>query len=159
MGAGAAEGAIDAANILKPPLARGELQCIGATTLDEFRKYIEKDAALERRFQPVMVDEPTVDEAVAILFGIRSRYEEHHRVTISDEAVHAAVDLSVRYVADRALPDKAIDLIDEAGSRVRLRSSSAPPRDQGRPGRARGRHPPEGRGDRRPGLRGRGAPA
>jgi ATP-dependent Clp protease ATP-binding subunit ClpC len=127
VGAGAAEGAIDAANILKPPLARGELQCIGATTLDEFRKYIEKDAALERRFQPVIVEEPTVDEAVDILFGIRSRYEEHHHVKISDEAVHAAVDLSVRYVADRALPDKAIDLIDEAGSRVRLRRSSAPP--------------------------------
>src|ERR687892_236494 len=126
VGAGAAEGAIDAANILKPPLSRGELQCIGATTLDEYRKYIEKDAALERRFQPVMVDEPTVDEAVAILFGIRERFEEHHRVKISDEAVHAAVDLSVRYVADRALPDKAIDLIDEAGSRVRLRSASAP---------------------------------
>jgi ATP-dependent Clp protease ATP-binding subunit ClpC len=127
VGAGAAEGAIDAANILKPPLSRGELQCIGATTLDEYRKYIEKDAALERRFQPVMVEEPTVDEAVAILFGIRSRYEEHHHVTISDEAVHAAVDLSVRYVADRALPDKAIDLMDEAGSRVRLRQSKAPP--------------------------------
>src|ERR671918_769514 len=127
VGAGAAEGAIDAANILKPPLSRGELQCIGATTLDEYRKYIEKDAALERRFQPVMVEEPTVDEAVAILFGIRERYEEHHRVKITDAAVHAAVDLSVRYVADRALPDKAIDLIDEAGSRVRLRSASAPP--------------------------------
>ena len=127
VGAGAAEGAIDAANILKPPLARGELQCIGATTLDEYRKYIEKDAALERRFQPVMVDEPTVDQAVDILFGIRERYEEHHHVKISDEAVRAAVDLSVRYVADRALPDKAIDLVDEAGSRVRLRSSSAPP--------------------------------
>jgi ATP-dependent Clp protease ATP-binding subunit ClpC len=127
VGAGAAEGAIDAANILKPPLARGELQCIGATTLDEYRKYIEKDAALERRFQPVMVEEPTVDEAVAILFGIRSRYEDHHKVKISDEAVHAAVDLSVRYVADRSLPDKAIDLIDEAGSRVRLRKASAPP--------------------------------
>ena len=127
VGAGAAEGAIDAANILKPPLARGELQCIGATTLDEYRKYIEKDAALERRFQPVMVEEPTMDEAVEILYGIRSRYAEHHHVEISDEAVHAAVDLSVRYVADRALPDKAIDLIDEAGSRVRLRRSSAPP--------------------------------
>ena len=126
VGAGAAEGAIDAANILKPPLARGELQCIGATTLDEYRKYIEKDSALERRFQPVMIDEPTVDQAVDILFGIRERFEEHHKVKISDEAVHAAVDLSVRYVADRALPDKAIDLIDEAGSRVRLRSSSAP---------------------------------
>jgi ATP-dependent Clp protease ATP-binding subunit ClpC len=127
VGAGAAEGAIDAANILKPPLARGELQCIGATTLDEYRKYIEKDAALERRFQPVMVEEPTVDEAIAILFGIRSRYEDHHHVKVSDEAVHAAVDLSVRYIADRALPDKAIDLMDEAGSRVRLRKSSAPP--------------------------------
>jgi ATP-dependent Clp protease ATP-binding subunit ClpC len=127
VGAGAAEGAIDAANILKPPLSRGELQCIGATTLDEYRKYIEKDAALERRFQPVMVEEPTVDEAIDILFGIRSRYEDHHRVKISDEAIRSAVDLSVRYVADRALPDKAIDLIDEAGSRVRLRASSAPP--------------------------------
>jgi ATP-dependent Clp protease ATP-binding subunit ClpC len=127
VGAGAAEGAIDAANILKPPLARGELQCIGATTLDEYRKYIEKDAALERRFQPVMVEEPTVDEAIDILFGIRSRYEDHHKVKILDEAVRAAVDLSVRYVADRALPDKAIDLIDEAGSRVRLRKASAPP--------------------------------
>ena len=127
VGAGAAEGAIDAANILKPPLARGELQCIGATTLDEFRKYIEKDAALERRFQPVMVEEPTMDEAVDILLGIRERYEEHHKVKISDEAVRAAVDLSVRYVADRALPDKAIDLIDEAGSRLRIRRMSAPP--------------------------------
>jgi ATP-dependent Clp protease ATP-binding subunit ClpC len=126
VGAGAAEGAIDAANILKPPLSRGELQCIGATTLDEYRKYIEKDAALERRFQPVMVDEPTVDQAIDILFGIRERYEEHHHVKISDEALRAAVDLSVRYVADRALPDKAIDLVDEAGSRVRLRSASAP---------------------------------
>ncbi len=127
VGAGAAEGAIDAANILKPPLSRGELQCIGATTLDEYRKYIEKDAALERRFQPVMVEEPTVDEAIDILFGIRERYEQHHHVKISDEAIHAAVNLSVRYVADRALPDKAIDLVDEAGSRVRLRSASAPP--------------------------------
>ena len=126
VGAGAAEGAIDAANILKPPLSRGELQCIGATTLDEYRKYIEKDAALERRFQPVMVDEPTVDEAIDILFGIRERYEEHHHVKISDEAIHAAVDLSVRYVADRALPDKAIDLVDEAGSRVRLRNPHRP---------------------------------
>ena len=127
VGAGAAEGAIDAANILKPPLSRGELQCIGATTLDEYRKYIEKDAALERRFQPVMVDEPTVDQAVDILFGIRERYEAHHHVKMTDEALRSAVDLSVRYVADRALPDKAIDLIDEAGSRVRLRNSSAPP--------------------------------
>jgi ATP-dependent Clp protease ATP-binding subunit ClpC len=127
VGAGAAEGAIDAANILKPPLSRGELQCIGATTLDEYRKYIEKDAALERRFQPVMVEEPTVDEAVEILFGIRERYEAHHHVKMTDEALRSAVDMSVRYVADRALPDKAIDLIDEAGSRVRLRKASAPP--------------------------------
>jgi ATP-dependent Clp protease ATP-binding subunit ClpC len=127
VGAGAAEGAIDAANILKPPLSRGELQCIGATTLDEYRKYIEKDAALERRFQPIIVEEPTVDEAVEILFGIRERYEAHHHVKMTDEALRAAVDLSVRYVADRALPDKAIDLIDEAGSRVRLRKASAPP--------------------------------
>jgi ATP-dependent Clp protease ATP-binding subunit ClpC len=127
VGAGAAEGAIDAANILKPPLSRGELQCIGATTLDEYRKYIEKDAALERRFQPVIVEEPTVDEAVEILFGIRERYEAHHHVKMTDEALRSAVDMSVRYVADRALPDKAIDLIDEAGSRVRLRTASAPP--------------------------------
>src|SRR5438105_13341846 len=114
VGAGAAEGAIDAANILKPPLARGELQCIGATTLDEYRKYIEKDAALERRFQPVMVEEPTVDEAIAILFAIRSRYEEHHRVKISDEAVHADVDVSVRYGEVSALTDKSIVLRSEA---------------------------------------------
>jgi ATP-dependent Clp protease ATP-binding subunit ClpC len=126
VGAGAAEGAIDAANILKPPLSRGELQCIGATTLDEYRKYIERDAALERRFQPVMVEEPTLEQAVAILMGIRERYEQHHKVTITDDAVKAAVDLSIRYITDRHLPDKAIDLIDEASSRVRLRHSSAP---------------------------------
>ncbi len=127
VGAGAAEGAIDAANILKPPLARGELQCIGATTLDEYRKYIERDAALERRFQPVMVEEPTLEQTIDILMGIRERYEQHHKVTISDEAVRAAADLSSRYITDRHLPDKAIDLIDEAASRVRLRHSSAPP--------------------------------
>jgi ATP-dependent Clp protease ATP-binding subunit ClpC len=127
VGAGAAEGAIDAANILKPPLARGELQCIGATTLDEYRKYIERDAALERRFQPVMVDEPTMEQAIDILMGIRERYEQHHKVTITDDAVKAAVDLSIRYITDRHLPDKAIDLIDEASSRVRLRHASAPP--------------------------------
>jgi ATP-dependent Clp protease ATP-binding subunit ClpC len=127
LGAGAAEGAIDAANILKPPLARGELQCIGATTLDEYRKYIERDAALERRFQPVMVEEPTIEQSIAILMGIRERYEQHHKVTITDEAVKAAVDLSTRYITDRHLPDKAIDLIDEAASRVRLRYASAPP--------------------------------
>ena len=127
VGAGAAEGAIDAANILKPPLARGELQCIGATTLDEFRKYIEKDAALERRFQPVMVEEPTMEQAVDILLGIREGFEQHHKVQITDEAVRAAVDLSIRYITDRHLPDKAIDLIDEAASRVRLRNASVPP--------------------------------
>ena len=127
VGAGAAEGAIDAANILKPPLSRGELQCIGATTLDEYRKYIERDAALERRFQPVMVEEPTLEQTIEILMGIRERYEQHHKVTITDDAVKAAADLSIRYITDRHLPDKAIDLIDEAGSRVRLRHSSAPP--------------------------------
>ncbi len=127
VGAGAAEGAIDAANILKPPLARGELQCIGATTLDEYRKYIERDASLERRFQPVMVEEPTLEQAVEILMGIRERYEQHHKVTITDEAVKAAVDLSVRYITSRHLPDKAIDLIDEAAARVRLRHATAPP--------------------------------
>jgi ATP-dependent Clp protease ATP-binding subunit ClpC len=127
VGAGAAEGAIDAANILKPPLSRGELQCIGATTLDEYRKYIERDAALERRFQPVMVEEPTLDQTIEILKGIRERYEQHHKVTITDDAVKAAADLSIRYITDRHLPDKAIDLIDEAASRVRLRHASAPP--------------------------------
>jgi ATP-dependent Clp protease ATP-binding subunit ClpC len=127
IGAGGAEGAIDASNILKPSLARGELQCIGATTLDEYRKYIEKDAALERRFQPIMVDEPTVEESVQILKGLRDRYEAHHRVSITDEAIEAAVKLSDRYISDRFLPDKAIDLIDEAGSKVRLRSYTTPP--------------------------------
>ena len=126
IGAGGAEGAIDASNILKPSLARGELQCIGATTIDEYRKYIEKDAALERRFQPIRVDEPTVEESIEILKGLRDRYEAHHRVTITDEAIEAAAHLSSRYITDRFLPDKAIDLIDEAGSRVRLRSYTAP---------------------------------
>ncbi|HZG87481.1 ATP-dependent Clp protease ATP-binding subunit [Paenibacillus sp.] len=127
IGAGGAEGAIDASNILKPALARGELQCIGATTLDEYRKYIEKDAALERRFQPITVDEPTVDEAILILRGLRDRYEAHHRVKITDEALEQAVRLSDRYISDRFLPDKAIDLIDEAGSKVRLRTYTVPP--------------------------------
>lgn len=127
IGAGAAEGAIDAANILKPALARGELQCIGATTLDEYRKHIERDAALERRFQPVMVGEPTVDETIEILSGLRNRYEQHHKLKISDEALVAAAKLSQRYIADRYLPDKAIDLVDEAGSRVRLMNSALPP--------------------------------
>ncbi len=127
IGAGGAEGAIDASNILKPSLARGELQCIGATTLDEYRKYIEKDAALERRFQPIQVNEPTNDESIQILKGLRDRYEAHHRVTITDAAIEEAVKLSDRYISDRFLPDKAIDLIDEAASRVRLRSYTAPP--------------------------------
>ncbi|ACX53027.1 ATPase AAA-2 domain protein [Ammonifex degensii KC4] len=127
VGAGAAEGAIDAANILKPVLARGELQTIGATTLDEYRKHIERDPALERRFQPVMVGEPTVEETIAILKGLRDRYEAHHRVRITDEAIEAAAKLSHRYITDRFLPDKAIDLIDEAASRVRLRAFTPPP--------------------------------
>jgi len=127
IGAGAAEGAIDAANILKPALARGELQCIGATTLDEYRKHIERDAALERRFQPVMVGEPSVEETIEILYGLRERYEQHHKLKILDEALDAAAKLSDRYISDRYLPDKAIDLIDEAGSRVRLINSQLPP--------------------------------
>lgn len=127
IGAGAAEGAIDAANILKPALARGELQCIGATTMDEYRKHIERDAALERRFQPVIIDPPSVEETIEILRGLRSKYEEHHRLIISDQAIDQAAKLSDRYISDRYLPDKAIDLIDEASSRVRLRASSLPP--------------------------------
>src|SRR5690606_24677239 len=127
IGAGAAEGAIDASNILKPALARGELQAIGATTLDEYRKHVEKDAALERRFQPIMVDEPTVEETMAMREGLRDRYQPHHRVTITDEALRAAAVLSDRYVTDRFLPDKASDLIDEAGSKIRLRALVAPP--------------------------------
>ncbi len=126
IGAGGAEGAIDASNILKPALSRGELQCVGATTIDEYRKYIEKDAALERRFQPIQVGEPTIEETEEILKGLRDRYEAHHRVTITDEAVEAAANLSHRYIADRFLPDKAIDLIDEAGAKVRLRSYKIP---------------------------------
>lgn len=127
IGAGGAEGAIDASNILKPSLSRGELQCIGATTIDEYRKYIEKDAALERRFQPIQVDEPTLEETVQILKGLRDRYEAHHRVKITDDAIEAAAHLSERYITDRFLPDKAIDLIDEAGSKVRLQSYTVPP--------------------------------
>ncbi|MET3291404.1 ATP-dependent Clp protease ATP-binding subunit [Brevibacillus fluminis] len=127
IGAGGAEGAIDASNILKPALARGELQCVGATTLDEYRKYIEKDAALERRFQPIQVDEPSVEDAIKILHGLRDRYEAHHRVKITDEAIDQAVRLSDRYITDRFLPDKAIDLVDEAASKVRLQSFTVPP--------------------------------
>ncbi len=126
VGAGAAEGAVDAANLLKPMLARGELRAVGATTLDEYRKYIEKDAALERRFQPVFVDQPSVDDAIAILRGLKERYEVHHGVRIQDSAIVAAAVLSDRYIADRFLPDKAIDLIDEAASRLRIEIDSVP---------------------------------
>ena len=126
VGAGAAEGAVDAANILKPSLARGTLQCIGATTVDDYRKHVERDPALERRFQPILVSEPTVDESTEILLGIKSRYEEHHKLDISEEAVRMAAHLASRFIADRYLPDKAIDLMDEAASRVRLRSSTVP---------------------------------
>ena len=127
VGAGAAEGAVDAANILKPSLARGELQCVGATTLDDYRKHIEKDAALERRLQPILVEEPSTEETILILHGIKARYEEHHGLLISDEALEAAAELASRYVPDRFLPDKAIDLVDEAASRVRIKRSYAPP--------------------------------
>ncbi|MFT8314829.1 MAG: ATP-dependent Clp protease ATP-binding subunit [Clostridium sp.] len=127
IGAGGAEGAIDASNILKPSLARGEIQCIGATTIDEYRKYIEKDSALERRFQPVNVGEPSKEEAVLILRGLRDKYEAHHRVKITDDALEAAVNLADRYITDRYLPDKAIDLIDEAGAKVRIENLTAPP--------------------------------
>ena len=126
VGAGAAEGAVDAANILKPSLSRGELQCIGATTLDDYRKYVERDAALERRFQPVLVEEPSVEETVEILRGIKERYEEHHHLTITDEALNSAATLASRYIPDRFLPDKAIDLVDEASSRVRIKHYTMP---------------------------------
>jgi ATP-dependent Clp protease ATP-binding subunit ClpC len=126
IGAGAAEGAIDAANILKPALSRGEIQCIGATTINEYRKHIEKDAALERRFQPVMIEEPSVEDTIEILKGIREKYENHHKLKITDEALVAAAQLSSRYIADRFLPDKAVDLMDEAGSRVRLQTQALP---------------------------------
>ncbi len=125
VGAGAAGSSVDAANILKPALSRGELQVIGATTMEEYRKHIESDAALERRFQPIVVNEPSVDETIKILYGIRGAYEEHHRLTISNEALEAAARLSARYVNDRFLPDKAIDLIDESSSRVRMYKSPA----------------------------------
>ena len=159
VGAGAAEGAIDAASILKPMLARGELQTIGATTLDEYRKYVEKDAALERRFQPIQVGEPTVGHTIDILRGLRDRYEAHHRVTITDKALAAAATLADRYISDRFLPDKAIDLIDEAGARMRIRRMTAPPElrefdEKIASGPAR-----QGVGDRRAGLRAGRAPA
>ena len=127
VGAGAAEGAIDAASILKPALARGELQTIGATTLDEYRKYLERDSALERRFQQIRVEEPSIDQTVEILKGLRDRYEQHHKVQITDEALRAAGELADRYISDRFLPDKAIDLIDEAASRMRIKSMTSPP--------------------------------
>ena len=126
VGAGAAEGAVDAANLLKPMLARGELRAVGATTLDEYRKHIEKDAALERRFQPVFVGEPDIDDTIAILRGLKGRYEVHHGVRITDSAIVAAATLSERYIADRFLPDKAIDLIDEAASRLKIEIDSMP---------------------------------
>ncbi|MFN3930062.1 MAG: AAA family ATPase, partial [Thermoflexus sp.] len=127
VGAGAASGALDAASMLKPALARGELRCIGATTLDEYRKYIEKDPALERRFAPIFVEEPSVESAIQMLQGLRERYEAHHQVRISDEAIVAAVRLSHRYITDRRLPDKAIDLIDEAAARLRVALNTLPP--------------------------------
>ncbi|PIV81776.1 hypothetical protein COW53_02570, partial [bacterium CG17_big_fil_post_rev_8_21_14_2_50_64_8] len=127
VGAGGAEGAIDASNMLKPALSRGEIQCVGATTMDEYRKYIEKDGALERRFQPVMVNPPSEPETVEILFGLKDKYEQHHKVVYTDEAIRAAVYLSNRYISGRALPDKAIDIIDEAGSRARLSMTVVPP--------------------------------
>ncbi len=126
VGAGAAEGAVDAANILKPSLSRGEIQCIGATTLNDYRKYVERDSALERRFQPVTVDEPSTEDTISILKGIKSQYEEHHHLTITDEALHSAATLASRFIADRFMPDKAIDLVDEAASKVRIRTSSTP---------------------------------
>ena len=126
VGAGKAEGAVDAGNMLKPSLARGELRCIGATTIDEYRKYIEKDAALERRFQPIMVDPPSVEDTIAILRGLKNRYDTHHGVRITDSALVAAATLSNRYISDRLLPDKAIDLIDEAASKLRIENDSLP---------------------------------
>ena len=126
VGAGSAEGAIDAANILKPMLARGEIQLIGATTIDEYRKYIEKDAALERRFSPVTINEPNIKDTISILKGVRDKYEAHHNVKITDEAIETAVNLSVRYINDRFLPDKAIDLIDEASAKAKLKTYTEP---------------------------------
>ena len=156
VGAGAAEGAVDAANILKPSLSRGELQCVGATTLDDYRKHIERDAALERRLQPVLVEEPSVEETIEILMGVKERYEDHHKLTISEEAVKAAAQLASRYVSDRFLPDKAIDLVDEAASRVRITRASAPPYAPGRDARAGQPASRKGSGYLRPAVRVRG---
>ena len=153
VGAGAAEGAIDASNMLKPALARGELQCVGASTLNEYRKYIEKDGALERRFQTVVVDPPSVDETVEILKGLRKKYEDHHHVTIPDSTLVAASKLSERYITDRFLPDKAIDVIDEAGARARLAAQAPPPEVADLKAQARGRERREGSGRARPELR------
>src|SRR5205823_4597936 len=140
VGAGGAEGAIDASNVLKPALARGEIQCIGATTLDEYRKYIEKDGALERRFQQIIVNPPSKEETVEILRGLRDRYEAHHRVQIKDEALSAAVEMSDRYITGRCLPDKAIDVIDEAGAPVRPKAKTPPPGLQDTDAQNRPRH-------------------
>ena len=159
VGAGAAEGAIDASNMLKPALARGELQCIGATTLNEYRKYIEKDGALERRFQMIMVDEPTVDETIQIIKGLRDRYEAHHRVSITDDAIVAAAQLSHRYISGRFLPDKAIDLIDEAGSRTRLRITTMPPEIRTLEKEVEKSQTGKGRSHQDPGIRARRRPA
>ena len=148
---------MDAANLLKPALARGELRCIGATTLDEFREHIEKDPALERRFQPVFVGEPSIDDTIAILRGIKERYEVHHKVKIKDSALVSAAKLSARYITDRFLPDKAIDLVDEASSRLSMELQSVPDRDrrppaQAAPASARPANAPEGRRTARPGT-------
>ena len=153
VGAGAAEGAIDAASILKPALARGELQTIGATTLDEYRKYLERDSALERRFQQIKVDQPSIEETVQILEGLRERYEQHHKVKITDEALEAAAELADRYISDRFLPDKAIDLIDEAASRMRIKSMTSAARLPRARGGDRGDAARQGGRDRGPGVR------
>ena len=153
VGAGGAEGAIDASNVLKPALARGEVQCIGATTLDEYRKYIEKDGALERRFQTIVVEPPSKNEALEILRGLRDRYEAHHRVQITDEALEASVELSDRYITGRCLPDKAIDVVDEAGARVRLKAMTRPPDLKELDEQIERLEPGQGRGRRQSGLR------
>ena len=152
VGAGSAEGTMDASNIIKPALSRAELQCVGATTLNEYRKYIEKDAALERRFQTVKVEAPSIDEAVEILKGLRGKYEDHHNAEISDEAVEASVKLSDRYITARYLPDKAIDVMDEAGSRPRIKDHDSPAGDQGTRAEDRGDQGEEGRGDQGTGF-------
>ena len=152
VGAGSAEGTMDASNIIKPALSRAELQCVGATTLNEYRKYIEKDAALERRFQTVKVEAPSIDEAVEILKGLRGKYEDHHNAEISDEAVEASVKLSDRYITARYLPDKAIDVMDEAGSRASHQNHDSPAGDQGTRAEDRGDQGEEGRGDQGTGF-------